>query len=106
MRRSSARPRGNDGACREVRRAAPAVEGLEPRVSLSGLSLTGGLAHGVGLAQGYGLIGAITTMRRSSASAQAAVSSAGVSGGCRWWSLASGHRAKRFESLATAGIEA
>jgi hypothetical protein len=51
-------PRKRNGARREVRRAlAPAVEGLERRVSLSGLSLTGGLAHSVGLAQGYGLIG-------------------------------------------------
>lgn len=38
-----------------TRRAlAPAVEGLERRVSLSGLTLSGGFTHGVGLVQGRG----------------------------------------------------
>jgi hypothetical protein len=46
-------PRRRKGTGCQVRRAlAPAVEGLERRVSLSGLSLTGSITHGVGLAQG------------------------------------------------------
>jgi hypothetical protein len=43
-------PRRRTGAGREVRRTlAPTVEGLERRVSLSGLGLTGSITHGVGL---------------------------------------------------------
>ena len=51
-----ARPaRKRDGSGRKDRRAlTPAVEGLERRVSLSGLSLTGSITHGVGLVQPCG----------------------------------------------------
>jgi len=43
-------PRKRTGARREVRRTLePAVEGLERRVSLSGLNLSVGLTHGVGV---------------------------------------------------------
>src|SRR5262249_41360100 len=45
-------PRKRAVSNRPVRRAlAPAVEGLERRVSLSGLSLTGSITQGVGLVQ-------------------------------------------------------
>ena len=48
-------PRERAVSNRPVRQAlAPAVEGLERRVSLSDQSLTGSITHGVGLVQRYG----------------------------------------------------